>query len=126
MSRRVFASVLFLGLIPVVLALLAGLALLSPMAAAYCSALAVVSPLLWAVGLAIGLCSRNARALILLALPAFIISLLVSPVFDAAGLTGRTLLVAARFDALLIAGGLGGLLRLLLDRGVGSRSFLHI
>lgn len=118
MSRHGGWTILALALAPVACAALLMGAAQSPMAAAYAGALMIAARrvLLWGLGLGAGLLTGNPFALIGVTAALTALSLLVTPVFDATGMTGSWLLIAARWNVVLLAGGLGAILRALWAR----------
>ncbi len=113
MPRVTGLTVLVLALAPIACAVLLMAAARSPMGAAYASALMVAARLawIWALGVVAGLFLEHVLAVLAVTAILTGLSHLAVPAFDGTGMTGTWLLVVARWDVMLVAAGLAGLVR---------------
>lgn len=123
-SRHGGLVILGLALAPVAVAALLIGAMRSPMAAAYAGALLVAAKLswIWALGVVAGLFLEHELGVLVATAALTVLSHLAVPAFDGTGMTGTWLLVVARWNVMLIAAAIAGLIGMMLRARFGPRA----
>ena len=121
MSRHSGLTVLALALAPIACSALLIAVAGSPMAGAYAGALMIAAKLswIWALGVVAGVFLEHALAVLTVTAILTGLTHLAVPAFDGTGMTGTWLLVVARWNVMLVAAGLAGLVRTALRTRLG-------
>lgn len=124
MTRNSGLMILGLALAPLACSAILIAAAHSPMAGAYAGALMVAAKLgwIWGLGVVAGLFLQHELAVLAITAALTVLTHLAAPAFDGTGMTGTWLLVVARWNVMLIAAALAGLIGAMVRIRFGPRA----